>query len=332
MLKKVLLGVLFFVIFFILLMSASMVGHAPERDDISWGVTFSQKYARDLGLDWQEAYIAMLDDLGVKKVRIPIYWDFVEQEEGVYYFEEVDWMLEQAFEREVEVIPVIGIRVPRWPECHVPYWAEDLEKEKQQESILALIEDIVLKYKDNEYISYWQVENEPFLVTFGECAWADKNFLKQEIALVRKLDPGTPILVSESGELSSWFQGSNIADTIGTSLYRQTWWHAIGGGYFKIPVTPVHYYRKAMIVERLFDANVICTELQAEPWGPAPTFAISLDEQAKSMNIEKFRENIAYAQRTGLSEFYFWGVEWWYWMKIEHGDNEYWEEAKKLFE
>ena len=197
--------------------------------------------------------------------------------------------------------------------------------------MLELIEKIVLRYKGNESIIYWQVENEPFLVTFGECPWADKEFLKEEIDLVRKLDPETPILVSESGELSTWFQGSKVADTIGSSIYRQTWWHAVGGGYYKIPVTPVHYYRKTQLVKRLFGTNVICTELQAEPWGPSPTFILSLDEQAKSMDIERFKENIDYAKKTGFSEIYLWGVEWWYWMKVVHDQNEYWEEARDLF-
>lgn len=331
MFKKIALGFLFIFVFFFLLLVSSMIGKAPQEEDISWGVTFSQKYARDLGLDWREAYLAMFDDLGVKKVRIPIYWDFVEGEEGNYYFEEVDWMFEQALEREVEIMPAIGMRVPRWPECHLPDWAEQLEKDQQQEKILELLEEIVLRYRGNESIVYWQVENEPFLTTFGECPWADKNFLKQEVDLVRSLDPERPILISESGELSTWFKGAQIADTVGTSIYRQTWWHAVGGVYTKIPIRPVHYYRKSQIIDRLFQADVICTELQAEPWGPAPTFIISLEEQEKSMNIDIFKDNIEYAKRTGLPEFYLWGVEWWYWMKEVHEQDEFWEEARELF-
>ncbi len=332
MFKKVGLVLVALFLFFILLLALSMIGNAPRKDNVSWGVTFSQKYARDLGLDWREAYLAMFDDLGVKEVRIPVYWDFVESKEGNYYFEEVDWMMEEAYERDVKIIPAIGMRVPRWPECHLPTWAEELNKDEQQEKILELIEEIVLRYRGNESIMYWQVENEPFLVTFGECPWADKNFLKKEVDLVRSLDPERPILISESGELSTWFQGAKIADTVGTSIYRQTWWHAVGGVYFKVPVTPVHYYRKAQVVDRLFQTDVICTELQAEPWGSAPTFIISLEEQKESMDIDIFKNNIEYAKNTGLPKFYLWGVEWWYWMKQEHGQDEYWEEARKLFE
>lgn len=329
--KKILFAFSTLLLLILLTLFLSMLGKAPVSEDISWGVTFSEKYARDLELDWQEAYLALFDDLGVEKVRIPIYWDLVEKEKGNFNFENVDWMMEQAQERNIQVIPVVGMRVPRWPECHIPSWAEEMQKEVQQEHILKKIEGVVSRYRDYENIEYWQVENEPFLTTFGECPWFDKDFLEKELELVREIDPETPILISESGELSTWFKSARMADIVGVSIYRQNWWHAVGGGYYSYPITPVHYFRKANIVKRFFDKEVICVELQAEPWGPAPTFIISLEEQEKSMDIVRFRENIEYAKNTGFSTYYLWGAEWWYWMKEKHGDDVYWEEAKLLF-
>jgi len=41
----------------------------PNRQ-ITWGITFEETFAKKLGLDWQAAYLAMLDDLGVKKIRL----------------------------------------------------------------------------------------------------------------------------------------------------------------------------------------------------------------------------------------------------------------------
>ena len=32
------------------------------QKDINYGVTFSNRYAEDLGLDWRETYLAILDD------------------------------------------------------------------------------------------------------------------------------------------------------------------------------------------------------------------------------------------------------------------------------
>jgi len=49
------------------------------------------------------------------------------------------------------------------------------------------------------------------------------------------------------------------------------------------------------------------------------------------MNLDRFRKNIEFARQTGLSEFYLWGSEWWYWMKEKQNNPDIWYEAKKLF-
>ena len=58
----------------------------------------------------------------------------------------------------------------------------------------------------------------------------------------------------------------------------------------------------------------------------------SLKEQEKTMNLNKFKENIVYAKQSGFKEFYFWGTEWWYWLKEKQNKPEIWNEAKKLFQ
>ncbi len=322
--KKIILIILLTLIAFLFL------GNAPVADEISWGITFSQKYASDLNLDWKEVYIALLDDLGVKKIRIATYWDLLEQEEGLYQFDDLDWQMEEASKRGIDVILITGIKVPRWPECHIPGWAKDIGKDSQQERVLILIEEVISRYKGRYDISYWQIENEPFL-DFGECPWYDREFFIKEIDMVRSLDPDTPILVTESGELSFWFSGARIGDAVGSTLYRRTWWHKAGGFYVRYPIPAVHYYRKSILINKIFGKKVIIAELQGEPWGPAPTYVIDLEEQEKTMNLELFRSNINYARRTGLDEFYLWGAEWWYWMKVSHDQPEIWDEAKKLF-
>jgi len=55
-----------------------------ENKDSKLGVTFSKRYAEDIQLNWKETYTAMLDDLKIRKIRIPVYWDLAEPEEGKY--------------------------------------------------------------------------------------------------------------------------------------------------------------------------------------------------------------------------------------------------------
>jgi len=35
------------------------------------------------------------------------------------------------------------------------------------------------------------------------------------------------------------------------------------------------------------------------------------------MNLEQFKKNIEFAQKTGFDTIYLWGAEWWHWLKRE---------------
>ena len=307
------------------------IGRAPQAERIVWGVSFSQKQADMLGLSWEENYLALLDDLKVRNLKIIAYWDLVEPELGKYFFKDLDFQIEEAEKREIKVILTMGRKVPRWPECHLPDWARDLSEEKQQERILKLIEKIVVRYRDSEVIWAWQVENEPFF-RFGECPEITEKFLKEEIRLVKSLDlRNRPVIISDSGSNRFWFKTARLGDIVSISLYRKVWFKEFDS-YINYPFPPVFYWRKALIIKKLFGKEVFCGELQAEPWGPVLIHELSLEEQSETMDLEQFQKNIEFAKKTGLKEFYLWGGEWWYWLKIKYDQPEIWEEAKKLFE
>jgi len=306
------------------------VGSVESAKEITWGVNFSQKQAEALGLDWQETYLALFDDLGVRNLKLITYWDLLEKDEGQYDFGDLDWQIEKANEYGVKALLVIGMKTPGWPECHIPEWAKGLGKEEQQAEILKLLEKIVLRYKNESGIWAWQVENEPFF-PFGECPRQDKDFLKKEIALVKSLDDkNRPIIISDSGEFSFWVTAARMGDMVGTTLHRKVWFKELNR-YVKYPLRPIFYWRKSRITNVLFGKQVIVGELQAEPWCLKYLDECPLSEQEKTMNFERFKENIEFAKNTGLSQHYLWGAEWWYWMKEKRNKPEIWEEAKKLF-
>ena len=206
----------------------------------------------------------------------------------------------------------------------------NLKKDDQQKEILELLGKIVEKYEGSASIAAWQVENEP-LFPFGECPWRDKNFLKKEIELVKSLDGiRRPVVVSDSGEFSLWFSAAGAGDIVGITMYEKTWFKELKA-YVKYPLPPVFYWRKANIIKKLFDKDVIVIELQAEPWCPNLLYNCGLEEQEKTMNLEQFKKNVEFAGKTGLKEFYLWGAEWWHWLKEKQQRPEIWEEAEKLF-
>ena len=323
--------ILVIVLFLILIFAGYLfLGRAKPAENISWGVVFSQKHAKYLGLDWQETYLALLDDLNVKEIKIASYWDLLEPEDAEYDFTDLDWQVQKAAERGAGVMLVVGMKSPRWPECHIPDWARDLGKAGQQEKIMKMLEAVVLHYRGSDVIKGWQVENEPFFI-FGECPWADSGFLKEEVALVKSLDEKhRPIIVSDSGEGPFWFRAAKVSDVVGITMYKKVWVSQLGI-YFSYPFPPVFYHRKAQIIDKVFKKEVICVELQAEPWAPTLLYDASLQEQEKTMNLEQFKYNVNFAKQTGLKKFYLWGAEWWYWMKEKQQRPEIWEEARKLF-
>ena len=307
------------------------LGDIPKTENPVFGVIFSQKHSQDFGLNWKANYLAILNDLNVKELKLLTHWDLLEPEENKFDFKELDWQLFEAEKSEVNVVLVIGMKTGRWPECHIPGWAKDLDKEKQQEAILRLVQMITTRYKESSSIVGWSVENEPFF-TFGDCPWEDKDFLKEEIAMVKEVDfyYKRPILITDSGEGSLWLEAAKLGDVVGTTMFRTIWLSDMKS-YFTYPMPPFFYWVKKEIIKNTFDKEVICSELQVEPWCPSLLYNCSLDEQRKTMTIDEFRSNINFAEQTGLDMFYLWGSEWWYWMREVQGQDQIWMEAKKIF-
>ncbi|MDO8600123.1 MAG: beta-galactosidase [bacterium] len=301
----------------------------PLPEAVTYGVTFSYLYAeKTLGLDWKKVYVAMLDDLKIRKLRIPAYWSEIEKEEGKYDFANLDWQIREAEKRGASIILVIGRKVPRWPECHEPAWVLERPRGEQDQKLFQYIRTIMGRYKDNPDVSMWQVENEPYL-PFGECPLFLPGVFEKEIALVKSLD-SRPVLLTDSGELSIWAQTYRRADVFGTTMYRTIWntWT----GTFTYPLPPGYFRMKRRIMEKLYGIKpMIVVELQAEPWAPTMPQETTLEEQYKSMDVNRFRKNVSYARNTAFDTFYFWGVEWWYWLGEKHGNWEIWNEAKELF-
>ncbi len=323
-----LLFVVFFLFYFL-----KIAKHHPRNIETGYesgvfGITYSKKYAEEIGLDWREAYLAMLDDLGVKKIRIPVYWSDIERDPGVFDFDDYNFMVDEASKRDVEIILNFGMRVARWPECHFPSWIDYLEIKYTQERTLRMIESVVDNFRDDSSIKYWQLENEPLLNYFGICPKSDYDFLKKEMELVKKMDD-RPVIISATGELSFWKKEAKIADIFGSTMYRIVYNSFFG--YIKYPYTSNFYRLKANFAGIDMDKAIVI-ELQAEPWIPKEDIFNVYDlKYQKSFNLEQFRANVQFAVDTGFSEVYLWGAEWWY-FKHKVGDNsQYWNFAKTLF-
>lgn len=315
----------------VILIAGFLLAQKSRPEKITYGMSFNTLYARELGLDWRVVYNAFLNDLGVRHLRLAAHWPMIEPERDRYNFAELDHQIARAEEVGAEVILAVGRRLPRWPECHVPSWAEGLRWEEQKEEILEQIEKVVERYKDSEAIAYWQVENEPYLEVFARehCGKLDEEFLEREIALVRELDGSRPILLTDSGNLGTWAGAYRRGDAFGTSVYVYFWNPELG--QFRT-VLPAWFYRaKDNVMALLFgQKETMLIELSAEPWLLEPITEVDVETQYSRMDIGKFNDILKYAKATRYEKQYLWGGEWWYWLK-DKGHPEMWERGKELF-
>ena len=320
------------IIFLGIFLAAALVGSylvvqsIPTREPKTFGVTFSKFFAEKFGLDWKKVFEEIFNDLGVRNVRIPVYWPEIEPEKGKWVFNDYDWQLEKAQQYDAKVVLVIGRKVPRWPECFEPDWAKNLPETEKQKLILEILEQIVTRYRDNPVVWAWQIENEPFL-PFGECPMANAKFLDDEILTVKKISD-KPVIITDSGEFGIWLPAATRGDIFGSTLYRYVWNQYFG--YYTYPM-PSWFFRLKQGLVRLFigrEKPIMVVELQAEPWSHKALYELSLAEQPTTMNPERFKEVLQYIKGTGFDTFYFWGVEWWYWMKTQ-GKPEMWDSVKE---
>ena len=329
-----LLKILKWFLIFVLCLSLLVwwLARKPVPEKITYGMSFNTPYARELGLDWKQTYDAILNDLGVRNLRLAAHWPMVEPAKDTFNFEELDYQIKAAETAGANVILGVGRRLPRWPECHVPDWAKDQTWEQQKAEIKDYLTKVVDRYKDSPAISYWQVENEPYLTVFAyeNCGAFDENFFNEEIALVRKLDPSRPVLVTDSGNLGTWKGAYSNGDAFGTSVYVYFWNPELG--QFQTLLPPWFYRAKEKVLTYLYGKKpTFLIELSAEPWLLEPVVKVPLDVQYSRMDLVKFNSILEYATETRYDKQYLWGAEWWYWLLLQ-GDDSMWNRGKELFQ
>ncbi len=320
----IILAVVLIVVIWILLIK--FFGY--KNNKMVYGVSFNAEYASYLGLGPRMAFIKILDDWQFKYVRLSAQWDAIEKTKGEYDWSDLDWMMNEAAKRNAKVILAVGNKTPRWPECHLPGWVDAASYSSHQPDLFSFIKIAVARYKNHPALEVWQVENEPFL-QFGDCRALSKQELKAEVALVKQLDPAHPTMVTDSGELSLWWHTAKQADLFGATMYRVVWNKYLGYWSYDWLMPPLAYTAKLWLNGRDVSSSYI-TELQAEPWIPDRALSDTpLDEQFKSMSLNRLKSNVDFAARTGMPRAYLWGAEWWLWLE-GRGVNEFSDYIKTL--
>jgi hypothetical protein len=326
---------------FVLLLSVLMMGmygmsrwykarHAHEP--LQLGVTFIPSYAEEFGLDPQTAMQAMIDELGVKRFRLVSYWNRGEPTRDKYDFSELDWQFQKAEQAGVKVSLALGLRQPRWPECHWPVWAKELPDSEWYKELSDYIQAVVQRYQHSPALSEWQLENEYFLQGFGICENHDRQRLVDEYNLVKSLDPDRTLVVTMSNNAIGTPIGEPTPDAWAISVYKRVW-DKVSKRNFEYPIPAWYYGFRAGWVEATRGRPVFIHELQAEPWPPNDKriTEVPLAVQDQTMNAQRLTDRIQYGIDTGMRTLDLWGAEWWYWRKVKIGDDSVWRAAQAAF-
>jgi hypothetical protein len=329
--KRITLWIFIVILVVLWILSLNM----SSKTNLDYGVSFSRFHSDELKLDWKKTYLAILDDLKVRRLRLIAHWPLTEPKKNVYNFSELDFQIKEAEKRNATMILAIGHRLPGWPECHTPGWVANLSDDQHKQELLKYEEVVVNRYKNSPALQYWQIENEVFLKFFSQPACKQHNMsaaeiLDEEIALIHRLDPAHPVVITDSGEFGTWYQAYRTGDVFGTSMYLYVWWRNFLGP-IRYPITPAFFRIKHSLVRLIYGTKPsMVIELSGEPWLLQPIVDTPLEVQFQRMGIDKFNEMLNFSPKTGFDTFYLWGAEWWYWLK-QNGHPEFWNRARELF-
>lgn len=332
-----LLVFLFFLVLFVSLFLLPRRWMVEKEIKPEFSFSFSHRHATALGLDWQETYLVLLDELKPKSVRLPVFWFEVERERGEFDFAVVDWQIEEAEKRNISVVLEIGYRSFHRPECYPPDWAKDLNQKEFKEAVFSFLEEGIEHFSEYENIEAWQVENEPLDVLRFWCRKLSPSFVAEEIEVVKANDPQKrPVLLTFGGEifLRSYWRGlAPRIDIIGVSFYPRAWHYlahhyvsAYDQGIFSLRNIGIERGEAIRLGKRFW-----IVEFEAEPYGPKPITELSQEEIEETATPARLQEYYEIIKKIGgVERIFFWGVEWWY-KELLEGRPGMWEKGKEFF-
>lgn len=298
----------------------------------AWGASFSAPYARSFGLDPKAVLESTLKDFNFNQIRLMSFWEDVQAEGPEQFnFSELDWQLNLVESYGKKATVALGLRQPRWPECHEPEWAKQMNYSAEWESKLNdFITKTVERYKNRSSVVSWQLENESKLKTFGDCDELTLNppRIEKEFQLVKSLDSTRPVIMSTSDQYGLPIK-KPTPDLYGFSIYKTVTVPEINIK-FNYPQQPIWHGARAELINLIQNKDVFIHELQCEPWGNKPIDKLTIDEQNETMGPAQLKYNLNYARAIGTKQIDVWGVEWWYWRQIKFNDSSILDAAKTV--
>ena len=310
------------------------------------GTSFARWRAEGLGLDYRTAF-ERICAMGFGRIRLSASWREIAQ----FGYGDLDWLLSEAERLSQPVLLTVGMKALGWPEFYLPEGVRPGDAAVHRRAIIH-VSDVTRRYRDNEMLIAWQIENEPFNQS-GPNAWSiPRSVVRAEAEAVRSLDPKRPLVVtsfahfdddldrSSSRHQSGWKRRLGLAlpaerealsvlhrgDILGLDVYPSIGWLEAGGRERVAHAAPDQLAAVArwQRIAREQGKRFWVTEAQAEPWeARRQTHADPLSTQP-----EAIAELVDRLSGMDVETILLWGSEYWLW-RADNGDPR-WLDAVSL--
>lgn len=204
----------------------------------SYGTTYSFEQAAWYGYDGRAEFLRLLDEVKFDWVRLPFFWDMMVDENGEFNsnFEDLEFAIEEANKRNIEVVIAIGLKTPYYPEYHLPknikeqiaFGSRIGAEHAVSDDLISVNRKIIKRLEKHDNISHWQIENEPHLANVDNLK-IDKSLIFEEVKTVRDEDDlKRPVILNHVGppsfdrEWRSLVDLLNDSDSFGVNAYFKT--------------------------------------------------------------------------------------------------------------
>jgi hypothetical protein len=301
------------------------------------GFSFSPITSLNAGRDATEDLSLLLNATQPDLVRLPIYWEDVQETPDELDFESIDPLMAVVANHNLtalhptRVVLTIGARNFLYPELHQPEWAGPrqqpfIDEAQAGDAYRLYFDSSIERYRASPLLYAWQVENEPLDEVTNIATGADQisqDQLDWEVAEVHRLDPVHQVVVTTYDGLNLYIDMVELyapqellgetynghpqavldtADSLGLDLY-------VDGPNVPYRHLTTMYVREQWKQQALHfwagraskqGKSLWLSEMQAQPWLDADTFK---PKDLLASAVDYRQEN--------LEVVLMWGVETW---------------------
>ena len=303
--------------------------HQQREQPISWGMSWSSKQAEQLKLSPIEGLDKLLSQLPFKRVQLMSYWDELELQNNTFNFESLEQQFMIAKGRNVKISLQLGLHQSRWPYCHSPKWAENLDKEEFKLELKQYLKEIIAHFDNDVNLIQYQLEPEIFRAKSDSCPQQLNRSDLEEIHLFVKDLTEKEISLSRPNNLAVWRQQKPEPDSFGLQLTPHP--DNLNWPINRIRQTPPsQYYTFVAGNLRILhsESNIFIRDLKAEPTAFDNNLAeIDLNSEKFTLRPDQLSDRLNYARKTNIKTIDLKGAEWWLWQE-EKGDNRFLETVR----